>query len=241
MSLFVTRTFASGADIALQLGTEEWARTLSIGNLWNKIRIGCMLAINPAGVASTPTPSGPTIGMCAGTGSTYGMTSTNNFIGASSALTIGGFYSAGTGGVQPVFDWNGGNFALTKVATTVNSVSLGGGWNAGIPVQGVGTQRHWIILVDILKGTPNYTVTHWAQDAPAHGGSTGVDQTTADLLFAMSQTGAITFPSNGETLQTHSVAIAASEATGAFDTVNIHCNLSGFPMEIYSVAVQKMS
>jgi hypothetical protein len=241
MALFVSRTFASGADIALQLGTEEWARTLSIGNVWNKIRIGCMLAVNPSGTSSTPSGTGPVIGMCSGSSSTFGMASTNNFVGFQAGLGGSGGYSTGTGGTQPVFDWNGSNFAITKVGSTINSSSMGVGWNTSIPVQGVGTQRHWIVLVDILKGSPNYTITQWSQDPPGHGGSTAVDQTTADLLYAMAQTGSITLPSNSEPLQTHSVAIAASEATGALDTVNIYCNLSGFPMEIYSVAVQKMS
>jgi hypothetical protein len=243
MSLFVSRTFASGSDIALQLGTEEWARTLSIGNFWNKIRIGCLLAVNPVSTTSTPTSTGPVIGMCSGINSTFGMTSTNNFVGyqAGFAGTSGGAYATGTGGTQPVFAWNGSNYGITKVGTTINGVTMGGSWNSDLPVQGVGTQRRYMILVDILKGTPNYTVTQWAQDPPSHGGSTAVDSTTADLLFAMSQTGAITLPSNGDILQAHAVAIVASEVTGALDTVNVYCSLSGYPMEIYSVAVQKMS
>lgn len=242
MSLFVSRTFASGADIALQLGTEEWARTLSIGSVWNKIRIGCLLAVNPVGTTNTPAGTGPVIGMCSGIGSTFGQTSTNNFVGYQAGLGGGaGAYSTGTGGTQPVFDWNGSNYAITKVGTTVSSVTMGGGWNTAIPVQGVGTQRRYLILVDIQKGSPNYTVTQWAQDPPSHGGSTGIDTITSDMLFAMAQTGAIALPSTGDTLQTHSVAIPASEAGGPFDTVNIYSNLSGYPMEIYSVAVQKMS
>ena len=236
MSSFVVRTFASGNDTALVLGNEEWVRPLFIGNVWQKIRIGILQAANPIGTTALPSGFGIMIGMCSGTGSPFGAASATNVIGVQ--LGVGGSagYFAPSGNAFWAF--NGLNYAVTKVASTVNTVTFGSGWSLGIPVQGVGTARRYGTIVDIARGSPNYTLTVW--DITSNGtGVPSLDITPTDLLTAMAQPSAII--TGGVTWGAHSTTIAASESPGVFDTVDIWSNLPGYPFELYEVAVQKLA
>jgi hypothetical protein len=239
MSQFVTRTFAGGVtDIALQTGAEEWVRSLYMGNLWNSIRIGILQAINPISTTNLPANFGFVIGVCSGTNSPYGAASTTNFIGVNFSFSgAGGLYTAGAG--NPWYAFNGLSSVITRVGTTITSATLGSGYNFGFPVQGVGTQRRWITLVDIIRGSPNYTVR--VQDPQSSGSSPSVatDYSVTDLLTGMPQAAPVVV--GGTTFGNHANTIVASELAGPFDTVNIYTNLPGYPGETYEVAVQKLS
>ena len=76
-----SRLFNLLADKYLTLANEEWVRTLAIGNDWNKLRLGLLLAVTPNGT----NPLGGTalmLGLCSGKTNPYGAASTTNFVGA---------------------------------------------------------------------------------------------------------------------------------------------------------------
>jgi len=106
-----------------------------------------------------------------------------------------------------------------------------------MPIQGTGTERRGLFYIDILKGSPNYTLDTWHRWDAATGGAH--DYTVAELLFGMPQASAVTV--NSWALDHTTTTIAASEVAGPFDTVDIYSLLPGYPGEIYEVAVQKLA
>mgnify|MGYP003377941999 CR=1 FL=1 len=112
-----SRLFNLLADKYLTLANEEWVRTLAIGNDWNKLRLGLLLAVTPDGT----NPLGGTalmLGLCSGKTNPYGAASTTNFVGAAlhgstpGATTGTLSYVAGAG--NPYFT-SGGSWPGTRV------------------------------------------------------------------------------------------------------------------------------
>jgi hypothetical protein len=236
MSSFVTRTFVSGNDIALQTGGEEWVRPLFMGNVWTKIRIGVLVAINPISTTNLNSGYGFTIGVCSGVSAPFGAASTLNFVGVRFGDSGFGLYNANSG--NPIFGFNGMSHLATKVGVTLTTGAItGSGFNYNFPVQGVGVQRRGLFYIDIAKGSPSYTVDTWHVWATATGGAH--DYTVPELLLGMPQIGAIT--TAGFSLNQTSNTITASELAGPFDTVDIYTNLPGYPGETYEVAIQKLA
>ncbi len=243
MSQFITRTFGAGNDIALQLGSEEWVRKLAISNAWNQIRIGVLVAINPLTGSPSTAPSlgsGLAIGMCSGLTNPYGAASTTNAIGISFGLFGSGWSYAPNSG-NPVFAMNGGNYEYSRVGASTSATTLGGGYNTIVPVVGQGTvMRRDIIIVDITKGSPNYTLFLYNTASNSGPPASQIDYTPTDLKQAVLQPGT---PSvQGFPMDAHgSFLLAASESPGILDTVNVYSTLNAFPLELYEVAIEKMA
>jgi hypothetical protein len=234
MAQFITTTFSGGNDIALQLGQEEWVRTLAIGSSWNYIRIGVLVQMT-----GTATTSGTSfaIGMCAGTALPFGNASCQNFVGVNFPGNFGYFANA------PYPYWGLGNtnaFACKKLGSSITSAATNLPDSIGMSFQTAGgTARRGILFVDIIKGSPNYTIGLMASSTAY----ANVDFTVANLLYGMTQPfannwtcggGQIYYGNNAQTL-------ACDETAGGFDTVDIYCNCLNNPFNIYEIAVEKLA
>lgn len=233
-----SRLFNLLADKYLTLANEEWVRTLAIGNDWNKLRLGLLLAVTPNGT----NPLGGTalmLGLCSGKTNPYGAASTTNFVGAglhgsAPGVTTGTLsYAAGAG--NPYFS-SGGSWPASRVGGNV--IAGAGDATAFILTANAGTtQRRSPVYVDIQKGSPNYTITRWVPVSSQGQFQTG-DASAAEFLAGLEVPTPtwlnINLTSSGGT-------VAASETPGTLDTFDLFWNKSAFPLEVYALAAYRMS
>lgn len=243
MAQFITTTFASGNDIALQLGNEEWVRTLAIGSTWTHIRIGMLYQITGTATISSATTQ-IALGMCSGDTAPFNNASTTNFVG----LQWTGALAFVTNGTLPYYQFQSTNgFMCKKVGGTItqsatnvfNGSDMGCNTTLGSPL------RRSVMYLDIVKGSPTYSLTASAapnMSAASGGNNASHDFTVADLISGMTQTlgslvvGGVTL-SNGNGTQT----ITTSESLGGFDTVDVYANMLNNPFNLYEVAVEKLA
>ena len=232
MSTIGSRVFVvGGEDKYLTLANEEYVRPLVIGNSWNRLRIGILMAANPDSTNNLLSCAW-VLGVCSGVDAPYGAASTTNFVGMG-LTTPGAFtYNAGTGGAS-FFTANASQ--TTKVAASVASgSSLGSVYHT---TSGAYAQRRCAQIVDITKGSPNYTVTLYSeQNITAH---TQYDLNYATFIYAMEQGGTPNFSANN--MGTATGNIAASETPGPLNAVDLFWNRASFPWEIYAIAVYRFS
>jgi hypothetical protein len=244
MATIGSRTFNLIGDKYLSLANEEYLRQLSIGSNWNKLRLGAMVALAPngtsnlvgcslmLGLCSAATPFANTTG--------YAAASTGNFLGIDVVTDNGGgtgpgtfTYNAGTG--NPFFScvFSG---ARRRVATT-STFAVTNSYSPAIAQTNGSLQRRSVLLLEITKGSPNYSLKIFTNNAA----QAEMDFTTAHFLDGLEQSGTPII--NGQTMVQNSglVTIACSESTGVFDTVNLFWNKSAFPIEVYALAAFRMS
>lgn len=235
MAVIKQRVFVEGVqDGCLCLTNEDFVRPLAIGTTWNSIRITALIGFDQPN-PGTYTFAGLFMGVCSGQTAPFGAASTTNFVGALLTSRVGSpanwelVYTANSG--NPYLSGTFGNAAYTKVGSTGVSSSTNTS-PCAFPVAGVGTARRGLVYVTITKGSPNYQIYTAAP-------SVTTDQTMAMFYEAIDQATAV--PNvGGLSSYTGNIGIAASEAPGPFNTVNISWNRS-FPVEIYCLAVTRIS
>jgi len=239
MAQFITTTFASGNDIALQLGNEEWVRTLAVGSTWSHIRIGVLYQL--IGTVTTAGGTGFFIGMCSGTSNPFGAATTTNAVGLEVINALG--FVANSGNPYYQFGSSNGQVCKKVVSTiTTNVTNVFDSVDGGVPTNLGATLRRGLLYVDIVKGSPNYTIQ---ASFPAGMGSTGTgnhDFTVAELLSGMTQVlGSITVGGFLLSSANSPLTLACDETAGGFDTVDIYSNELNNPMNWYEVAVEKLA
>lgn len=233
-----SRLFNGVADKYVSLANEELVRTLQIGSDWTKLRIGVLLAVTPDGTNNLASAA-LVLGLCSGTAHPYGAASTTNFIGAAFHASTPGAtsgtltYTANSG--NPLFSATG-TAPLTRVGTALGSAT--GSSTALLLTANTGTtQRRSPLYLDITKGSPNYTVGRWSP-ATSQGQFQNGDCTPGEMLSVLENTAPTWL---GLSLTSSSTTIAASEAAGAFDSVDLFWNKAGFPLEVYALAVARLA
>jgi hypothetical protein len=234
MATIATRSFNLIEDKYLALGNEEFVRTLAIGSSWTRLRVGLLVALTPDGTSDL---QGVQLvwGLCSGKTNPFGAATTTNFLGSKWGTNAAGdtlTYNANSG--NPYY-WCGRSM-MKKVGAT-KSVLNGVTTEFHRAATNTGSvQRRSLLLMEITKGSPNFTMTAWNLAA------TGVakDFTPAHLLEALEQATSVVV--NGETLGAGtSVSTAFDEGAGALDTVDVHWNKSAFPLEIYALATYRLA
>lgn len=239
MAQFITTTFASGNDVALQLGNEEWVRTIVAGSTWTHIRIGILYQL--IGTSSTPGASGLFIGMCSGTSAPFGAATTTNAVGLEVINSLS--YIANSG--NPYFQFQSANGQVCKkvVSTiTTNGTNVFDSVDLGVPTNLGSTLRRGLLYVDIIKGSPNYTIQ--VSGAASMGSSSAGthDFTVSDLLSGMTQAlGSIVVAGFSLVSANTPLTLACDETAGGFDTVDIYCNELANPVNLYEIAVEKLA
>jgi hypothetical protein len=232
MATIGVRTFNLVEDKYLTLANEEYVRTLAIGNHWSRLRLGLLVALTPDG---TNDLQGTQFvwGLCAGRTNPFGAESTTNFLGMKVGSSTAGevlAYNANSG--NPYF-W-AGRGALKKVGAT-RTVFNGSALEFHRVAATAGTApRRSLLLLEITKGSPNYTVTSWSLPVPG----VGKDFTPAHLLEALEQSSSVVV--NGESLVAATLnTVTFDESAGPLDTVDVHWNKAAFPLEVYALAVYR--
>jgi hypothetical protein len=226
MSVILQRTISAVVDKRIVLSNSQFARPLPMGSTWTQIRIGFRFHMRDSGANLTSTPKF-TIGVSSGSTNLFGDATTDNFVGiqtnnATWTRTSTTHYILSANGIFPV-KRVGSTLTLGGVAFNVQSqITLGAA---------AATADRQVYFVDITKGSPNYTLR------PFYCNNTLVDQSLNTFLTQMeiaspSLTG-YSFP----TAQT----IAASEAAGVFNHVNIAWDRTTPEIEICDLAIARFS
>lgn len=244
-------SLAPTTDKYLTIGNEEYLRKLAIGNNWNSLRIGAMLAITPDGTNNI-TGCKLMIGVCSANATFantagYSAASTTNYIGAdlycpgNTGTPETATYQAGSG--NPYFYCANGTYGVPtsirrRVATTDTFATIGGNAQRPIAAAGVGsTLRRTPIYVDIIKGSPNYTVNVWN----CQQGNSATDFGHTHFLTGFETSTPVL---NGVTFTQITGSpgvIACSESAGNFDTVSLFWNRDSFPLEVYAIGVRRLT
>lgn len=214
-------------DRYLELSNNEWVRPLSIGNTWSKIRLGVLASITPNGTSDIVPKF--VLGMCSGSSNPFGAGTTTNFVGAGFVHALTLTYNAGAG--NPYYTSANSTGRITRVGSTV--VYTGG--LTGTFFSNTGSlSRRCPLIVDITKGSPNYTVKTYTPSSAA------TDVSYAEFSAAIeSGSDPTTVGSLG--LTSNSATIAASEGPGNFDSVDLYWNLSATPIRVYAIQAKRLS
>lgn len=229
----------------LQMGHEEFVRPMPMGTNWQTLRIGIRFCVNDTtrqalgSLTSQAQGFALALGVCQGSTSYFADTTTD---------WIGGGYVGNTGGAGY---FNGqGNFTvgtpnywtmslgrpngLRKTGTTltfgtessVNWYLTGSGFGGAYAGQFMSG-----LYIDIIKGTPNYSVTVSYCNSVANA---QVNITNAAFLANMETTAS---PSN----TTSAAKTVAYSGAGLFDTVSVVNNRSWPHIEIDALAVSRFT
>lgn len=234
-------TYAEGAKKTYQLTNADWVRTLNIGNNWNVIRLGALVAIQDTG--ANIVNSHFILGVQNGNTENFGGGGDmSNFLGVSlgrratdentynynADVTYGNFYHPAFG----VGLWQKVGATLTVTQITTNSRSIAS-------TSDTVARRKTPIIVQIEKGSPNYTFRSWGFNF-FNNASFNINY-TYDHLDATMATAGTSLLCNGNGLTLNSAAIAADEVGGNLDSICMYWQHPSSYIEVAYLAVKKIS
>lgn len=224
MAQILTRTYSGEVDSIIKLDNEQIGRPMFFGSNWNRIRVGFRYTISGS-VGTTAYPY-CYLGVCSGTSSMVGAATCSNFIGIR--------WVEGTNIIDNTTSWSqqvGNPFQVCRVVSGSLSAS----------VQGLITQAHGkptasrtMMIMDIEKGTPSYTMSLVAPTL-AGIGDISLATLTASMLYPTYSYGV---PVGGYDAQTRYIPF--TEDSGSLDTVNIWWRTSSHPIELSDIVVMKI-
>lgn len=228
-SVIKSRTFSSVQDNRIQLSNSHFARAHGVSS-WSKLRIALRFSMNDSGANLTSTPVFA-VGLCSGTSNIYGDASVTHFVGL---LPISATWTRLTSALCYATNASGGDVTPTKkIGSTETHGTAIGSQTVQIPAD-VTIAMRWMWFVDILKGTPNYTLSYFAVTSR----STATDVSVADFL-TQANLGSPSFAGHGNS---GTQTIAVDEATnGTLDCVNISWDRVTPEIELSDLAVVKLS
>lgn len=176
MSVTVETIISPAAEKRLVLNASQWAASLVIGSSWDRLRVGCRMAVGDSGGALGSTPRFY-LGMCSDpvSGFTNGPlsgASTKHYVGTLSLDTNWSRIAS-----SPNYYANG-SFQQMGKKVGVTETSYGGVSTTLIVAEPTVARR--IYMFEILKGSPNYTLSVSINPAIT-------DHTQSNLLAAMEE------------------------------------------------------
>jgi hypothetical protein len=252
MATIITRNFAAGSAKALALVNEEFVRKLKFGDNWSKIRLGILCAIKPLSTdyaTSNIPPIDFCFGLCKGANaiadtiglSRHTQTTPTEWVGArlsgdgSAPQNATGFtYNAGSGNPYYSTVFSG----VVARNSTANVRQASASTNPIIPVAESGTNRRAILLIELERGAPNYTLRTYTPTSAMNS----VDFTPGSLSLALDQ---VTFNQSisvqGNTLNKSSDnSFAYSPGSNPLDTLSLYWSSALFQLEVYAIGARKV-
>ena len=231
MSQILLRTIGSIDDKRLELANDQAARLFSIGNSWTQIRLGIRLAVNGAAtITGTPVLA---LGVGAGVTNKYGDATTDHFFGIKSDSASWSWSSGPPGYYSGIY------LRPTKrvgsTSTNNASVSTAGAFFVGAP-----TTNRSALLVDITKGSPNFTI----QIGYCYISSGVQSDVSLANFIEMMEVNALTSLSTvkgGYTNGTSLTQAVDESANGNLNAVQLYWNKSAYPIEICDIAYAKIA
>jgi hypothetical protein len=208
-----------------------WMRTSTVGTAWNRIRVGMMYTEDDTTSANIPALN-IYVGMNHNAQSPFA--AGGNFIGMQYGGGVAWSYTIDPSGnyIQP----GAADRYAVKIVAGVSGVSSFGS-NGVMQVRS--TLHRTIVFVDIIKGSPNYTVRVYRESAIA---DTYRDYTFADFVTGMQAAENVNMTISGKTLTVFTTTLAFDETGGALDGVYAlltgSANAIGY---ISAIAVRKLA
>lgn len=226
----ITRTISSVTDKKLSLSNGKALRPFEYTNTWSVVRVGILFSLNgSANILGTPQL---TLGVCAG--ELGWPDATDNFVGMRSSIAISSWaYNAGA----PAYYNIGTPTVAKKVGAVITS---GGGIGIGAYASSAPSSIRSAIIVEISKGTPDFTVI---VAVPASSAAAQTDVTPAlftDMMnaLALSDVGSIVTGYNASS----GITIAVDEGTdGDLDHMAIYWDKNSAKLELSDTKHRKVS
>jgi hypothetical protein len=222
---FIVESTTFPGDRRLQLGAEDFFRTLSFGTNWTKIRIGVRMSMNDAYGNVLANLS---VGVSQGSAACLNSPSIIDAIGLTHGGNIGEYSNNFTRSLNttPCYRPGVSSAAFNKKGA-INTITAGGGYTLNLSGAPAIAQTPW--LVDIAKGTPSYTITVWTL-----GAVTISNVTRATYLLQLENESTPVNMSSSATTMTYS-------GSALFDTVFIHWSKSTPTVELSDVSVVRFA
>ncbi len=224
-SIIKVRTISAATETAIQLSNSQFARTLNFGTSWTTIRFGMRLHMDNTGVAISGTPRFA-CGFCSGTTNIFGDATTANFVG---------IISTGASWLFQTTFYNSTLFApCTRVGSTLTTGTgfAGASDTIGGCRAGTNVADRGMFFVDLIKGSPNFTVRMFAL------ANTQNDSSAATFLNTMEQT---TPSASGYTYEAGQTVAVNEGANGILDSINVSWNQTTPVVEICDIAVARIA
>jgi len=247
-SVIIQRTIGGVTETAAQMSNSTWARQVYLPAGWNKIRLGIRWHMTSSG-ADIVGGASFVMGFSSGPDYQYGDITTTHFCGiifgdSSTAWT----YGIGGSQYQPGAFYAGMPiYAIVKVGTssTLSSAYQAPGSSTFIQAGAdANVADRDIFLLDVTKGSPNYTFTCWTRwNAPGYGEA---DWSSASLLLLMTETtpAFVGMAQGPEAIYNTAASktLAIDEGTnGTLNAINLAWNHTDAMVEICDVAVSVLS
>ncbi len=229
----ISRIIGAQTDQRLALLNGQASRVLAFTSSWTRIRLGMQFCIsNVATISGVPVWA---LGATAGTANGFGDTSTTHFLGVRAPTTGNLVYTAG----PPAYDAQSGGAGINlckKVGTLITSIQSAPTFNCSAAP----TTNRSVVIVEITKGSPNFTVDCACASTTA---AAQLDCTDTDFLNMM-ELASLTTIGTVKTGYTNAGAIttAIDEATnGFFTALNVFWDRTSAPLEISALRIKKLA
>ena len=237
MAVIDFKVFGYGSKKCLRLGNEEYVRPIQALS-WTRLRLGALIALVPDGTNNIANIT-MAMGLCSGYSGFSLVDTTNAICGSySNSTTWAGTtltYNAGSG--NPYFNSGTGTLMMPwKRVAGVTTFLSGAASNVSIAATTGSVQRATPFFVDIVKGSPNYTVDVYGSAVLGQTTNTTFDQFYD--AFEQNSTAPII---QGSTLSRASNAGSFSEATYALTSFFFYWQKSLTPVEIYALGVSRLA
>ena len=221
-STTLTRTISSVVDQRIILSKSSWVRPHGLTG-WTKLRIGIRWCMRDSGAEiNNPAQAGfqPlfSVGLCSGSANIFGDASVQHWVGVKTTGTSWPRIAGPPTGYQ-LFPTQSGKTVGTTFTLATNWLSA-----TGYILSDVAGGNRGCWLVDITKGSPNYTI----------GGYARANGNAGDISLATFQTeAAIDVPTLAEHSVVNVASVAVDEGTnGTLDHVCFHWNRETPEIEI---------
>ena len=225
-----------GNALTLSLKKDEYIRQMSIGTNWNRLHIGVLCSVGASADIYAPFLA---IGVCTFGSGTQGLLAwnTTNWTGGTYNYTVQYFnpWTFNAAGYLNMLGTSGASFQpIKKVGRTISGFGGNSTTNA-IPTTASG--RRAIIVLQITKGSPNYTINSYGSNTAALA---QVDFTYSNLMEATQQLGGT--PVVGATalsVYNGGGGTTTDETAGPYDAISIAWNKLFIPFDIYGIVAYR--
>lgn len=223
-SVIIARTISAATEKAIAMENSAFARTLSIGTSWTKLRVGIRFHFRDLGSAPSGTPRFA-IGLCSGTTNIMGDASVTHWVGLiTDTLTWG--YAAGS---------HYGSISLNPAKKVGSTLTVGAALTSamGIPARAAdNVPDRMMLFADIEKGSPNFAFSSFWP-----GPISSIDASRAQFLSRMEEATPSAFSTHTFTT---GGSLAVDEADGVLNAINIAWDRASFAAELCDIAVARL-
>lgn len=233
-SSIIQRVFTlGGTDEAILLRGNEYTKPLALTERWTKVRLGFLWGIHGNGTSDIQNCS-LNFGLCSNAPGKTWSGASSFFIGGSISS-----YPTTTNGGTLTYNANSGlpfySTTTNYVYNRLNAVIGAFSYSMTSRIATVNNApRRSLHLLDITKGSPNYTVAHISAAAINCNFNMGMN----DLYDACEQINAApVIQGTAMTVGTPTSVAFSETSTTYLNCLNIYWNRWTFPVEIYGIAV----